>query len=166
MTCRRLQTICCLLPILGCTPLGLWMYEDPKVTVDRVRLDVTSNAERPVVVALAVDNPNDYTVSATRFEVQLVLDDLPVGQLDREDRLSVPKAGVAKVAVPMDADRGATPARMEAFHTGIHRFMVVGRATFTTPVGKRKVRFTQQGELAFGPTPSPTSAPADPGASP
>ena len=117
------------------------------------------------MVALAVHNPNDFPLSATRFEFRLVLDDLPVGRLDREGRLSVPK-GIAKVAVPIDADRGATPARMEAFHTGIHRFMIVGRATFTTPVGRRKVRFTQQGELAFGPPLSPTSAPADPGASP
>jgi LEA14-like dessication related protein len=169
-THRRLRNlrclpVLCLLPGLACTPLGLWLYEDPQVTVDRVRVDVDGLSTRPVVVALAVNNPNDYALSATRLEFRLVLDDLPIGGLDRKGSMSVPK-GVATMALPIETDRTTTPARLQAFNSGVHRFAIEGRATFTTPIGKRKVRFAQQGELAFGLPPSPASAPADPGASP
>jgi LEA14-like dessication related protein len=150
---------------MACTPLGVWIYEDPQVTVDRVRVNADAQAVSPVVVALVVHNPNDFPVSATRLEFLLVLDDVPIGRLDRESRMSVPK-GMATVALPIQTDRATTPARLEAFQSGVHRFAIEGRATFATPMGKRKVRFAQQGELAFGPPPWPASAPADPGASP
>jgi len=165
MTGRRLRILCCLLPVLSCTPLGLWMYEDPQVTVDRVRLDVQAESGEPVVVGLALHNFNDYPVSATRLEFQLSLDELPIGRLDRESSVAVP-TGVATVVLPIEPDAGTTPARLQTFHSGVHRFEIHGRATFATPIGKRKVGFVQEGELAFGPPPSPASAPADPGASP
>jgi LEA14-like dessication related protein len=162
----RVLHLCCLLPVLACTPLGVWVYEDPRVTVDRVRVDAdAAQGIPPVIVALAVHNPNDFTLSATRLEFRLVLDDLPIGRLDRTGKVSVPK-GVATMALPIETDRDATPAQLQAFNSGIHRFTIEGKATFATPLGKRKVRFTQQGELAFGAPLSPASAPADPGASP
>jgi LEA14-like dessication related protein len=161
----RLRHLCCLLPIVACTPLGVWVYEDPQVTVDRVRVDADAQGTPPVIVALAVNNPNDFPLSATRLEFRLVLDDLPIGRLDRAGKVSVPK-GVATMALPIETDRGTTPARLQAFNSGVHRFAIEGKATFATPLGKRKVRFAQQGELAFGPPPWPASAPADPGASP
>ena len=79
-----------------------------------------------------------------------MLDGLAIGQLDRDSSVSVPK-GVATVALPLTPYRATTPARLQAFGSGIHRFAIEGRATFTTPVGERKVRFFQMGELAFGP---------------
>ncbi len=138
--------------VLGCTPLGIWVYDDPAVTVARVRLDADAHGTSPVVVALDVRNPNDYPLATTRFELRLRLDDLPIGQLDRDSSVSVPKGTTSSVAVPLVPDRRATPARLRAFGSGIHRFAIVGRATFTTPLGKRKVRFAQEGELAFGPS--------------
>jgi Late embryogenesis abundant protein len=152
--------------LLACTPVGVWLYEDPRVTVSRVRLDTDPASTRPVLVALNLANPNDYMVSATRVELQLALDDLPIGQLDQDSSVSVPK-GTATIALPLIPDRSATRAQLQAFNSGVHRFTIQGRATFTTPIGKRKVRFAQTGELAFGhQPPSPASAPADPGASP
>jgi hypothetical protein len=150
---------------LACTPLGLWMYEDPRVTVSRVRIDTDSLSARPVLVALDLQNPNDYVVSATRVELRLVLDDLPIGQLDEDSSVAVP-TGIATVALPLTPRGSATRRRLRAFDAGIHRFHVEGRATFTTPIGKRKVQFEQTGELAFDQPPSPASAPSGPGASP
>ena len=147
--------------VLGCTPLGVWIYEDPRVTVSRVRIDTDSTSAGPVLVALDLRNPNDYVVDATRVELQLVLDDLPIGRVDKNGRLSVPK-GTATLALPLVPNRSATTARLQAFNSGIHRFSIEGRATFTTPIGKRKVRFAQTGELAFGQPPSPASAPPGP----
>jgi LEA14-like dessication related protein len=143
-----------LVPVVACTPLGVWVYEDPGVTVSRVRVDAHGRAESPVVVALDLRNPNDFAVATTRVELRLVLDGMAIGQLDRDSSVSVPK-GTATVALPLIPNRATTPARLRAFRSGVHRFTIEGRATFTTPVGKRKVRFAQTGELAFGPSELP-----------
>ena len=160
------QAIGWLVAVLACTPVGLWVYEDPRVTVARVRLDTDPASAKPVLVALDLRNPNDYIVSTTRVELRLALDDLPIGRLDRDSSMAVPK-GTATIALPLIPDRSATRARLEALNSGVHRFAIEGQATFTTPVGKRKVRFAQTGELAFGrQPPSPASAPPGPAASP
>jgi hypothetical protein len=139
-----------LVPVVACTPLGVWIYEDPGVTVSRVRVDTEGRSSSPVIVALDLRNPNDYTVSTTRVELWLVLDGLAIGRLDQRGSVDLPK-GTATVALPLVPNRATTPARLQAFGSGIHRFAIEGRATFKTPVGKRKVRFAQTGELAFGP---------------
>jgi hypothetical protein len=152
--------------MVACTPLGLWLYQDPRVTISRVRVDADTTNIRPVVVALDLSNPNDYVVSATRVELRLVLDDLPIGRFDQDRSLVVPK-GTATMALPLIPDRSATRFRLQAFSSGVHRFAIEGRATFATPIGKRKVRFAQTGELGFGQQlPSPASAPPDPDGSP
>ena len=139
-----------LVPVVACTPLGVWIYEDPGVTVSRVRVAADGRDSSPVVVALDLRNPNDFTVSTTRVELWLVLDGQAIGRLDQDSSVSLPK-GTATVALPLIPNRATTPARLQAFGSGIHRFTIQGRATFATPVGKRKVRFAQTGELAFGP---------------
>ncbi|HUR93804.1 MAG TPA: LEA type 2 family protein [Gemmatimonadales bacterium] len=154
-----------LLPVLACTPLGVWVYQDPSVAVARVRVDAQARGTPPVLVALAVTNPNDYALSTSRLELKLLLDDLPIGTIDRDSSVPLPK-GTALVSVPLVPDRAATSARLEGFRSGMHRFTIEGRATLVTPVGKRKVRFAEEGEMAFGLPPLPASAPDDPGALP
>jgi Late embryogenesis abundant protein len=149
--------------VLACTPLGLWIYDDPRVTVSRVRVDVQGIA--PVEVALDVSNPNNYALSTTRVELRLSIDDLPIGRLARDSSVELPM-GVATMALPLVPDRATTPARLHALSSGVHRFTVEGRATLATPLGKREVPFAQEGELAFDSPPSPASAPDDPGGSP
>src|SRR5512138_1919215 len=38
-----------LVTLLACTPVGVWIYEDPRVTVSRVRLDADPASESPVL---------------------------------------------------------------------------------------------------------------------
>jgi hypothetical protein len=164
--CRLLEKTWVLLPAMACTPLGLWMYQDPGVTVSRVRLGSEPTDSAPVVVALDVRNPNDYGVSTTRVELWLRLDDRPIGRLDRASHVALPQVATSTVALPLVPDRRTSAAQLRAFGSGVHRFMVEGRATFATPIGSRKVRFAQEGQLAFGPPALPASAPAGPAASP
>ncbi len=138
------------MPVVACTPLGVWVYEDPGVTVSRVRVDAEGRDSSPVVVALNLRNPNDFTVSTTRVELRLMLDGLAIGQLDRDSDVTLPK-GTATVSLPLIPNRSTSHGRLRAFGSGVHRFAIEGRATFTTPMGKRKVHFAQHGELAFGP---------------
>ena len=148
-----------LLLLGSCTPLGLWIYEDPVVTVSRVTLELseTRSSTSPVVVALAVHNRNDYPLSSTRMEVSLLLDGIPIGQMRQDSTLQVPTEGVSTVALPLALQKRATPSHLRTLHRGSHRFAVSGRATFQTPIGTRRVRFAEEGDMIFGLRPSSSS---------
>jgi LEA14-like dessication related protein len=135
----------------GCTPLGLWLYEDPVVTVSQITLELGSGPVRsPVMVALDLQNTNDYPLSTERVELSLRLDGVPIGQLKRDSAVSVATDSVSTVALPLLLAKQATPERLQSLRSGTHRFAVRGRATFRTPIGTRKVRFAQEGSLLFG----------------
>jgi LEA14-like dessication related protein len=145
---------------LSCTPLGLWLYEDPEVTVSRVRLGSDSLSAAPVLVALDLQNRNDYPISTVHLQLSLALDDLPVGELSQDSTVVVPKTATSTVALPLVLGAGVPATRLTRIRNGTHKFTVMGRAEFTTPVGTRRVRFAQEGDLRFGPP--PTSVPTDP----
>ena len=111
-----------------------------------------------MMVVLDLRNPNDLTLATTRVELWLVLDGLTVGWLDRDSSVSLPK-GTTTVALPLVPSHVTTPERQRAFGSGTHQFTIEGRATFATPIGERKVRFAQTGEMAFGPPESPPPLP-------
>jgi LEA14-like dessication related protein len=156
------RAILWVLPALACTPLGLWVYDDPKVSVARVRLPSEQSEQAPVVVALAVHNPNDFPVSTARVELRLQLDGLTVGWLTSDSAVSFPQLATSTLAVALDRSTGVGPAQLRILGNGTHTFAVNGRTTFTTPFGKRKIRFAQEGKMTFGQPASPASGPADP----
>jgi LEA14-like dessication related protein len=159
-----LRPIVWVVAVLGCTPLGLWVYDDPQVSVSRVRLLAEASAGTPpVLVALDVKNPNDYPVTSARVELRLRLDGMTVGRLAQDSAVSFPKQATSTFAVALDPSSSVGPARLRTFGSGKHRFAVDGRTTFTTPFGKRKVRFAQEGEMTFGQPTSSASGPAGPG---
>ncbi|MBA3317197.1 MAG: LEA type 2 family protein [Gemmatimonadales bacterium] len=149
--CRKLLLGACLVPAaVGCTPLGLWVYDDPELEVSRVRLSHDSTGATPVVLGLAVSNPNDYDLSTARLELQLRLDDVTVGQFSRDSIIPLPKSAIADFTLPLTMPAGLARARIRALSSGTRHFAVEGRATFSTPFGLREVRFAHQGDLAFG----------------
>lgn len=136
----------------GCTPLGLWMYEDPVVTVSRITVQVRRSAptQSPVVVALAVKNANDYPISTEEVELSLRLDGVPIGRIRRDSRMPLATDTTSTVAVPLKLEKQTVPFHMQVLGSGTHSFAVKGRATFRTPMGTRKVRFAQEGLMVFG----------------
>jgi LEA14-like dessication related protein len=136
----------------GCTPLGLWMYEDPVVTVSRITYEVRSStpAQTPVVIALAVKNANDYPLSADEVELSLHLDGVPIGQIKRDSTVPVAKDTISTVALPLTFNRQTAARQHEVVKWGMHSFAVKGQATFGTPIGHRTVRFAQEGSMIFG----------------
>lgn len=151
----------CLLLLGACTPLGLWIYEDPVVTVNRVTLELREPrpvGSSPVVVALAVVNRNDYPLSTEWVELSLRLDGVPIGRFDRDSKVAVATDTVSTVALALLLEKRTTRERLQALGSGTHVFAVKGRATFRTPIGLRKVKFAQEGAMVFGQrstTPSP-----------
>ena len=146
---HRLLAACAAAAIAACTPLGLWVYNDPGLEVSRVRVNRDAGAA-PVVVGLAVWNPNDYDVTTSRLELELKLNDVSVGRFSRDSVVAVPTAGLADVALPLTVKGEPVRHRLRTLRSGTYRFAVEGRATFSTPFGPRKVRFAHQGDLAFG----------------
>jgi LEA14-like dessication related protein len=137
----------------ACTPLGLWIYEDPVVTVSHVTLQLRepgSSTASPVMVALAVHNRNDYPLSTTRMELSLRLDGIPIGRLKQDNRVPVATDTISTVALPLKLEKQATPSHLRTLDSGRHVFLVSGRATFDTPIGTRKVHFAEEGEMIFG----------------
>ena len=147
---RRLLGACLVTAVAACTPLGLWVYDDPGLEVSRVRLDRGAAGAAPVVVGLAVWNPNDYDVSTARLELQLRLDDVTVGHFFRDSIIPVPQTGLADFALPLTVPTGPIREHIRRLSSGTHRFAVVGQAIFSTPFGRRNVRFAHAGDLAFG----------------
>ena len=137
----------------ACTPLGLWVYEDPVVTVSRVTLELKETrrlGQSPVVVALAVENRNTFALSTERVELSLRLDGVPIGQVVRDSTVPLAMATISTVALALPVQTQTTPERLATLGTGTHTFAVRGRATFKTPFGTRKVRFEQEGAMMFG----------------
>jgi LEA14-like dessication related protein len=159
----KLRPILWVVPVLACTPLGLWVYMDPKMSVSRVRLPAESaNRAAPVLVALDVENPNDYPLSTARVELRLRLDGVTVGRLDRDSTVDLPKLATSVISMSLDPASDVGPAQLRVLIRGMHRFAVEGRTTFTTPFGAREVRFAQEGEMSFGKPASPASGPDGP----
>jgi LEA14-like dessication related protein len=145
---RRAAWLCWL---TACTPVGLWLYEDPVVTVAGIRLNLegSSPSTTPVIIALAVKNSNDYPLSTEQVELSLRLDGVPIGSLKRDSTMQVATDTVSTVALALALEEHATPEHLRAFGSGTHNFAVRGRATFRTPIGTRKVRFAQEGNMVF-----------------
>jgi LEA14-like dessication related protein len=135
----------------GCTPLGLWLYEDPVVTVSHITLQLggVQASAPPVVVALQLQNANDYPLSTKRVELSLRVDGMAIGQLQRDSAMEMATDTVSTIALPLSLDGQTTRERLQTLNSGTHTFAVRGRATFRTPIGTRKVRFAEEGSLVF-----------------
>ena len=123
------------------------------VTVARITLEmggVRPAGSSPVIVALAVQNKNDYPLSTEWVELALRLDGAPIGQLRRDSTVDLAMDTVSLVALALPLQERTTPEHLKAFRSGTHMFAVRGRATFHTPIGTRKVRFAQEGAMVFG----------------
>jgi LEA14-like dessication related protein len=104
----------------------------------------------PVTVALAVENRNDYPLSTERVELSLRMDGVPIGHLAHNRRVPVATDTISTVAMPLALEKQATSDQLQSLGSGAHLFAVRGKATFRTPIGRREVRFAQQGSMVFG----------------
>ena len=133
----------------GCTPLGLWIYEEPTIEITSVTLNDARAAEYPIRIALQLSNENDFEVSLERVELHLTLNGSAI--VDRElataalfparDRNTV-EIGVAW----RDVGPGLRP---EGLGPGNHRYSVAGEAHLRTPIGRRSIRFARAGTDRF-----------------
>ena len=130
----------------ACTPLGLWIYEEPTVEVTEVKLDAA--ADFPVQIAFAVSNANDFEVSLLRVYVRCSLagsslvdrDLATAASFGARDRQIV-RIGVAQA----DLAPGANPSA-----GGAQQYTIDGFAILKTPIGERRIPFTRTGTSLTG----------------
>jgi LEA14-like dessication related protein len=128
------------------------MYDDPVVRVSQITFEFARSgaAPAPVIVALDLENTNDYPLEAEEVELSLRLDGVPIGQLKQDSTMPVATDTVSTVALPLPVEQRATTERLRSMQSGTHTFAVRGRATFQTPIGKRDVLFAEEGSIVFG----------------
>jgi LEA14-like dessication related protein len=132
----------------ACTPLGLWLYDDPRISVNELTVALDQSAE-PFGVTLRLENPNDFDVTIARVETELSLDGRSVSRATHEQPSTLPDGGDAQVRVPMQTSDSVRQALSAQLATGTHRYLVQGRVTLNTPIGERRVSFQSSGSGSF-----------------
>ena len=146
---HTLVPFCWLAALGGCTPVGLWLWQEPAIEVARLRIDDQPARDSAVTVALSVRNPNDYDLSTARFELMLLLDGQPVGHYERDSIIPLARSGADTLSLPFHPSAGTTPGTLVALRTGTRRFVVQGRAVLKTPFGYHPVRVDHAGDMAM-----------------
>ena len=133
----------------GCTPLGLWVYEEPTIEITDITLSDARAAEYPVRIALQLSNVNDFEVSIEKVQLLLVLNDSPVVDRELSTAASFPARDKQTVQIGV-AWRDVGPGlRPEGLAVGMQRYSVVGSAMLRTPIGQRRIRFARAGSQDF-----------------
>jgi hypothetical protein len=104
------------------------------------------DVRRPCGDRRAVKNANDYPLSAEQVRLSLQLDGVSVGEISRDSSVQMAMDTISTVALSMPV---SSQTRGRVAHGGLHSFTVQGRAVFRTPIGRRNVRFAQEGSLVL-----------------
>ena len=143
---RAIPAIMIAASALACTPLGLWIYEEPTVEVTELRLDPAAGAEFPVQVALAVSNANDFEVSLVRVHMRVSV--AGTAMLDRELLTAAAFRARYRLVVRMGVSGGDLATRGATRAAGSQPYQVDGFAVLRTPIGERRIPFTRAGTSA------------------
>jgi hypothetical protein len=137
--------------LAACTPMGVWLYEEPTVGLDDVLIDTSAgDAALPPYVILAVKNRNDFELSLRHIELLLQIDGNDIGTVRVDTIVTLAPLAIRPVRVKVAPTDGTARGRISALRAGIHRYAVVGRARLETPIGERRIGFRHEirGEAA------------------
>lgn len=125
----------------ACTPLGMWLYEDPTFALAAVQLVGEGSGTTSLEFVMAGCNRNDYDIQAQRLDVQLELNGTRVGKMTQDVPIMLTMRDQTPVPVQLAgwSDPGSASREREV------SFRLVGTGVISSPVGERKVRIVQQG---------------------
>jgi LEA14-like dessication related protein len=132
----------------GCTRVGVWLYQEPRITLHELQLR-TGEAE-PFAVVLEMRNPNDFAITLERTETAVSLNSREVGRADRAEAMELPARESRKVSVPVPIAGQTAEAFGARLRSGTQRYAVSGRVHVQTPIGGRRVPFVIRGVGRFG----------------
>lgn len=141
---RRASSLTLAAAASACTPLGMWLYEDPTFALAAVQLVGEGSGTTSLEFVMAGCNRNDYDVQAQRLDVQLELNGSRVGKMTQDVPIMLTMRDQTPVPVLLPGWSGSpSPGAEEREVT----FKLVGTGVISSPMGQRTVRIVQQGTV-------------------
>ena len=136
----------------GCAMLGRQAFQEPIVKVRTVQLRGLGISGGAVDVSLAVYNPNNFRLDATRLTYNLKFDTVTFATGAITDRLTAQANDTLVVSIPVNFTyRGVGEAGRQIINTGTLNYNVTGDVTVGTPLGNFTVPFRDAGRVSsFG----------------
>ncbi|HMU61249.1 MAG TPA: hypothetical protein PKA66_05655 [Gemmatimonadales bacterium] len=138
------------LGVLGCTPLGGWLYSDPTFALSGVRLTFQGAPADTLQVVLTGCNLNDFELDGLTIEAQLLVNDTPVGVLQSKRAFAMKVRDSVEVTALLQIPRDDEPrvhAKGDDFVEA--KYELNGRVEVATPIGVRRVALLQKGNVRF-----------------
>lgn len=126
----------------GCTPLGMWVYEDPRFSLVEVRPD--SGAGGQIQLLLVACNLNDYDLQTDSLGSLLLIENRLAGSAGESSSIVLPSRTAQSVMLHLVArvPEGAPPEDRVPFS-------VVSQVTVQSPIGPRHVVSREKGVMTM-----------------
>jgi LEA14-like dessication related protein len=134
--------------VAGCASLGRLAFVEPSVRLQDVRISGLGFDGGNLEVLLAVYNPNQFSLDATRMTYRVDVDAVSVGSGALDDRFVVPQGDTSTVRLPIRFTyRGLGEAGRQLLTTGSVNYRVRGDFTVVTPLGNFTKPYDQSGRF-------------------
>ncbi len=138
------------LGVLGCTPLGGWLYSDPTFALSGVRTTFQGSPADTLQIVLTGCNLNDFNVDGLTIDGQLFVDGMLVGVLQSDQSFTMKMRDSVDVIASLQIPRAEEPrvhAKGDDYITA--KYELNGRVEVATPIGVRRVALLQKGDVRF-----------------
>ena len=148
-------TSACALALLGCTPLGGWLYDDPTFVLSEVEVRGGTDVSDTLALVLTGCNRNDFAVIGTSLGVSMAVEGQPLAPIAVEELFTLNQRDSLRFVVPL-----AWQPPAERPNGGRVQIALSGYTILKTPIGERRVPFMQRG--SFGLSTEPKAARVSP----
>ena len=132
----------------ACTPFGIWVYEEPKVHVSGI--EIVTDTLAPVNVIFDVKNPNHFDVTMVGVQLAFSLNGERAVDTLLGSAAVIAEMEQRSVRVSVSSRQMAPGFSWARIAPGEHRYTLRGQVELDTPIGRRRVRFEQEGVGRFG----------------
>ena len=135
-----------LMGLVGCTPLGGWLYGDPSFALTEVRVHGDNTATGDTVEFLVMGcNLNDFDLMGTSMAMSLKVDGRTVSETRLEGYYSLAMRDSTRLLQPLTVP--ISELRKEK-GGGRLPYVLAGETVLQTPIGERTVRFQVKGDVS------------------
>ena len=132
----------------GCSTLGRQIFQQPKVSVQDVRLTGIGLTGGSLDVLVNVDNPNDFRLDATRMTYNVLVDTMPLANGIVGNTFTVQGKSSQQLHIPVNFTfAGLANAGRALLNNGTAPYTVTGDVTVGTPIGNFTIPYSQRGQI-------------------
>lgn len=133
----------------GCATLARQAFQEPIVSVRDIRLNGLGLTGGSVDVSLAVYNPNNYRLDATRLTYRLLFDTVTFATGALNEQHTVQSRDTAFISIPVNFTyRGVGEAGRQILQTGTVNYRLAGDVTVGSPLGNFTVPYSTTGRFS------------------